>query len=148
MFYQRQFERPQKEHEGGFLFVPTASGNTQQGTKKMKHQEKFKKLSAAFCLLSGRSYGDAWNDAQDLKDQVRDLISDVFSDMPMVRDQFLFRLRGKFVNQPSFVLPDGTSSPPIPDAEHQRIFEADIADVHNIMDGCCIELKRLAEKYR
>ena len=40
----------------------------------MTNHEKFKKLSAAFGQLSGRSHDEAWNDAQGVKDQAKEYI--------------------------------------------------------------------------
>lgn len=113
----------------------------------MTNYDKFKKLATALGRLSGRSHGDAWDDAQVLKNQVRKLISDVFADEPSVRDRLLGRLSGVFAPSPSCAVNGEfiTSSSEF-DAQHD--FENDIATAKDIMDDSCRELERLSAKYR
>lgn len=105
-------------------------------------------MTADIGQLSGRPHDSAWEDAQVWKDRAKEIISDVFSETPNTRDRLLDRLKGVFVSQPSYVSADGTSSPPIPDSEQQRIFETDISEALDIIDECCREFKRLLAKYR
>ena len=113
----------------------------------MTNHEKFKKLSAAFGQLSGRSHDEAWNDAQGVKDQAKEYIKDVFSDAPNVRDQLLDRLDGLFVAPPCCAV-NGEFISSSSGVDAQRDFENDIVTAQSVMDDGCQELKRLAEKYR
>ena len=112
----------------------------------MTNQDKFKQMSAEIGQQSGRSRLIAWNDAQDWKERAEDLISDVFSENSKVSDSMLGRIRGCFCAQPCYAFPDGSSSPPLPDTELQRIFDCNIVEAQVIMNDCCRELERLSEK--
>ena len=113
----------------------------------MTNQERFKSMASAFRQLSGHPYNSVWGKAQSLKEAAKDLISSAFSEVPNVRDDLLNRLGGLFVPTPCCAS-NGVFISSSSNMDAQRYFENDIVAAQGIMEDCCRELNRLAEKYK
>ena len=113
----------------------------------MTNQEIFKKMASDFGRLSGHPYNSVWGNAQNLKEDAKDLISSVFAEVPKVQDDLLNRFGGLFVSTPCCAS-NGVFISSSSNMDAQRYFENDIVAAQGIMEDCCRELNRLAEKYK